>query len=105
MRLRELVTLRRVIVAIVLLALLFGVEGGEYGTRDWLELRAQARQEREMLAELTRDVDSLAGALRRLERDPATQEKVAREEFGMVKEGEFLFRLIPGGAGEGDGER
>ncbi len=104
MRLRELVTPRRVIAAIVLLALLFGVEGGEYGTRDWLELRAQARQEREMLAELTRDVDSLAGALRRLERDPATQEKVAREEFGMVKEGEFLFRLIPGGVGDGEGE-
>ncbi len=104
MRLRELVTPRRVIAAIVLLALLFGVEGGEYGTRDWLELRAQARQEREMLAELTRDVDSLAGALRRLERDPATQEKVAREEFGMVKEGEFLFRLIPGGEGDGEGE-
>ncbi len=102
MRLRELVTLRRVILAIVLLALLFGVEGGEYGTRDWLELKAQARQERELVAELTRDVDSLAGALRRLERDPATQEKVAREEFGMVKEGEFLFRLIPGGEGEGE---
>ena len=101
MTLRELVTPRRVIAAIVLLALLFGVEGGEYGTRDWLELKAQARQERELVAELTRDVDSLAGALRRLERDPATQEKVAREEFGMVKEGEFLFRLIPGGEGDG----
>ncbi|HSE27166.1 MAG TPA: septum formation initiator family protein [Gemmatimonadales bacterium] len=100
MRLRELVTIRRVIVAIILLALLFGVEGGEYGTRDWLALRTQARQERELVAELTGDVDSLAVVLRRLERDPATQEKVAREEFGMVREGEFLVRLIPGGEGE-----
>jgi cell division protein FtsB len=104
-KLRELVTLRRVIVGIVLLALLFGIEGGEYGTRDWLELKAQARQEREMVAALTADVDSLGRVLRRLERDPATQEKVAREEFGMVKEGEFLFRLIPGGDGKEGGER
>ena len=102
MTLRELVTPRRLIAAIVLLALLFGVEGGEYGTRDWLELKGQAREERELVGGLTGEVDSLAGVLRRLEHDPATQEKVAREEFGMVREGEFLFRLIPGGEGEAE---
>ncbi len=104
MRLGELVTPRRLLLAVVLLALLFGIEGGEYGTGDWLALRRQAREERMMVAELTRDVDSLTGALRRLERDPATQEKVAREEFGMVRDGEVLYRLIPGGEGE-RGER
>ncbi|HJS46401.1 MAG TPA: septum formation initiator family protein [Gemmatimonadales bacterium] len=102
MTLRELVTPRRLIAAIVFLALLFGVEGGEYGTRDWLELKGQAREERDLVGALTGEVDSLATVLRRLEHDPATQEKVAREEFGMVREGEFLFRLIPGGDGEGE---
>ena len=105
MTLRGLVTPRRLIAAIVILALLFGVEGGEYGTRDWLELKAQAREERDLLGGLTGEVDSLARVLRRLEHDPATQEKVAREEFGMVREGEFLFRLIPGGDGEGEAAR
>jgi cell division protein FtsB len=103
-KLRELVTPRRVIVGIVLLALLFGVEGGEYGTRDWRELKAEARQERELVAAMTADVDSLGRVLRRLERDPATQEKVAREEFGMVKEGFFLFLLFPGGLGLDGGD-
>ena len=102
MRLGELVTARRLILAIVVLALLFGIEGGEYGTRDWLALRRQARAERALLAGLTREVDSLAGALRRLERDPATQERVAREEFGMVRDGEVLYRLIPGGSADDD---
>lgn len=96
MKLGELVTPRRIALAIIVLALFFAIEGGEYGMSDWHELRGQSRDERERLAELTREVDSLAVVLRRLERDPATQERVAREEFGMIREGEFLFRLIPG---------
>jgi cell division protein FtsB len=95
-KLAGLVTPRRVALAIVVLALFFALEGGEYGMRDWYELRGQSRDEEERLVELTREVDSLAVVLRQLERDPATQERVAREEFGMIRDGDFLFRLIPG---------
>ena len=95
MKLRQLVTPRRLILAVVVLSLLFGLEGGEYGTSDWLSLRADEREEGALVAELTREVDSLEVVLRRLQRDPATQERVAREQFGMIREGEFLFRLIP----------
>ena len=45
---------------------------------------------------LQRVVDSLEGAARPFERDPRTQERVAREQFGMIRRGEFLFRIVPG---------
>jgi hypothetical protein len=41
-------------------------------------------------------VDSLDRAAQAVERDPRTQERVARESFGMIRRGEFMFRLVPG---------
>jgi hypothetical protein len=32
-----------------------------------------------------------------IERDPRMQERVARERFGMLRKGEFLYRLVPTG--------
>jgi cell division protein FtsB len=40
-------------------------------------------------------VDSLTRAAVGLELDPRVQERVARERFGMIKKGEFLYRLVP----------
>ena len=41
-------------------------------------------------------MDSLERAAKAIENDPRTQERVARESFGMIRKGEFLFRLVPG---------
>lgn len=87
---------RWLIFAIVAVAAVFAVEGGEYGTRDWLKLRQRERREREQVAELERLVDSLERAAVALEHDPRVQERVARESFGMIRRGEFLYRLVPG---------
>jgi cell division protein FtsB len=35
-----------------------------------------------------------------LENDPATIEKVAREEYGMIREGEICYRVEPGSESE-----
>jgi cell division protein FtsB len=40
-------------------------------------------------------VDSLTHAERLVRTDPATQERIAREEFGLVRDGEILYRFIP----------
>jgi hypothetical protein len=40
-------------------------------------------------------VDSLERLARAIERDPRVQERVARERFGMLRKGEFLYRLVP----------
>jgi cell division protein FtsB len=77
-------------------ALYFAIQGGEYGTTDLLQLRNEEAQERSDVARLQQVVDSLERVARAIENDPRTQERVARESFGMIKKGEFLFRLVPG---------
>ena len=77
------------------LALYFALQGGEYGTLDLLQLRREEAQERAQVAELQRLVDSLTTAAVGIELDPRVQERVARERFGMIKNGEFLYRLVP----------
>lgn len=82
--------------AAVAFALYFAVQGGEYGTTDLVELRESVTREEAEVARLRGVVDSLEKAARAVERDPRTQERVARETFGMIRRGEFLFRLVPG---------
>ena len=79
--------------AVVLLAL--AAWGGEYSTADWLTMRRQLGDEREKVAALQAEVDSLAKAAKDLETNPAVQERVAREEFGMIRDGELLYRVVP----------
>ncbi len=79
--------------AVVLLAL--AVWGGEYSTGDWLTMRRQLADERENVAALEVEVDSLTKAAQDLETNPAVQERVAREEFGMIRDGEILYRVVP----------
>jgi len=85
------------------LAAYYAVWGGEYTLWDLLRLKKDRAEAAETLARTRREVDSLKARAERLERDPATIERVARERFGMVKEGETLYRFVPvdsGGAGE-----
>jgi cell division protein FtsB len=79
----------------LLFALYFALQGGEYGTLDLLQLRREEASERALVERLTQLVDSLEHAAGAIERDPRTQERVARERFGMLKKGEFLYRLVP----------
>ena len=51
---------------------------------------------------LAREVDSLrvenqllADQIKRLEEDPRAIEKVAREQFGMARKGESVYRILP----------
>ena len=80
---------------IVVLALVFAVQGGEYTTWNWWELRSAERREAAAVADLKDVVDSLEKAAIAIERDPRVQERVARESFGMIRNGEYLFRVVP----------
>jgi cell division protein FtsB len=74
-------------------ALVFALAGGEYGTLDWLELRRQERAEQRAIAELKVEVDTLKRFAKALATDRRLMERIAREEFGMIRKGEFLYRL------------
>jgi cell division protein FtsB len=76
-------------------ALYFALQGGEYGTLDLLQLQREENEEGAKVARLRWLVDSLTKAANAIERDPQVQERVARERFGMIRKGEFLYRLVP----------
>ena len=87
-------TRTHVIVTILLLALLFAVQGGEYSTWDFLTLLREEREEISRIAELRREVDSLEKEAKAVETDPATQERLARELYGMLRKGEYVYNII-----------
>ena len=74
-------------------AAVFALGGGEYSTLDWLELRRQERAESEVIARLEVEVDSLTKYAERVKTDRRLQERIAREDFGMIRKGEFLYRI------------
>jgi len=87
---------RTTLAALVVLAgaAVFALGGGEYSTLDWLELRRQERAETEAIARLEVEVDSLAKYAERVKTDRRLQERIAREDFGMIRKGEFLYRIV-----------
>ena len=86
---------RQVALLVGFAGVVFGFAGGEYGTLDWWTLRRDVAREREAITSLTAEIDSLSKVAHALERDPATQERFAREQFGMLRPGELLFRVEP----------
>ncbi len=72
----------------------FALQAGEYSTPQWLELRRKEKAERAQLDSLTREVDSLARIRRLVENDPAWQERIAREQYGMLRKGETEFTVV-----------
>jgi cell division protein FtsB len=85
---------RLLVAAGLLAALIFAFEGGEYVTRDLM--RQKQRRARLALAidSAQHVVDSLKRYKKRLETDAALQERIAREEFGLVRgDKELLYRI------------
>ena len=79
---------------VIIAALAFAVQGGEYSTADLLRQRRERAQALRSIDSLTRVVDSLRRYRDRLQRDPKLQERIAREEFGMVRgDKELLYRF------------
>jgi cell division protein FtsB len=85
---------RLVWAAIIVAALVFAVQGGEYSTLDLLHQRRDRRHMLAAIDSLTRVVDSMRRYRDQLQRDPKLQERVAREDFGMVRgTKELLYRF------------
>jgi len=86
-------------------AVYYGVFGGEYSVFELHGTRVDLERERLTLLELQSQIDSLSAWSDSLRNDPQTLERVARERFGMIREGETLYRFAAPEAGtEADGE-
>jgi cell division protein FtsB len=92
---------RLLIVVAIVVVVVFAIQGGEYGTSDLLRQRARRQALIARLDSLQRQVDSLTRRKRALQYDVSLQERIAREEFGMVKgQKEILYRFADPDSGK-----
>jgi len=71
----------------------FAIQGGEYGTVELLRQYFERRAVLRAIDSLKHTVDSLGRVKQAIATDPAVQERIAREEFGMIKSKELLYRF------------
>jgi len=83
-------------------AVYFAVFGGEYSVFELRRTRAALEAERARVAELRHRIDSLEAWADSLENDPAVLERLARERYGMIRDGETLYRFAEGDSTEAD---
>jgi cell division protein FtsB len=87
--------IRRVLFGIVVLTVIwFAVEGGQFGWSDLWKQRQQKKQLQHDIDSLEKRVDSLRRYRSRLDTDRELQEKLARENVGMVRGDKELIYLI-----------
>jgi len=75
------------------LAVYYAVFGGEYSLFELRKARAEIEAREKEVAALSRTLDSLRAWVDSLQNDSATLERLAREKFGMIRDGEVLYRL------------
>jgi len=87
--------IRRVLFwCVVAAAIVYAVQGGEWGTDDLLAQRSRAARLRAEIDTLRHEIDSLGRVKKAILTDAAVQERIAREEFGMVRgDKELLYRF------------
>jgi cell division protein FtsB len=85
------------IVAMIMLAVVLAVFGVKESVRAWQMRRDMRAVERELTTLRGQQTD-LAKTVERLRNDPLYIEKLAREEMGMVREGETVLKFPSQGA-------
>ena len=79
---------------LVIGAFAFALMGGEYSTVDLWHQRQFKQRLAAQTDSLAREVDSLRREAKAVLTDRATQERIAREQYGMVRgDKEILYRL------------
>jgi cell division protein FtsB len=85
---------RIVLVVLAIGAVFFALQGGEYSTVDLWKQREFKKKLIVQTDSLERVVDSLRREAKAVQTDRATQERIAREQYGMVKgDREILYRF------------
>jgi cell division protein FtsB len=79
---------------LALSALYFALFGGEYGYFEVRRLERERRQEQAQLEQLQRELKDLQARRATLQNDSATLERLAREKYGLIRDGERLYRFV-----------
>ena len=81
------------ILGMLLLATYFAIFGGEYSIFELRRLERLDVSASADLAEVEAEIDSLSALASELRNDPEAIERVARERYGMIRDGEILYRF------------
>lgn len=84
--------MRTVMGLVLVLAVVDGVFG-ERGVLANMQLRQRNARQQASIDELTAHNEALTDDIRRLREDPSAVEELAREELGLIKDGELLIIL------------
>ena len=84
---------RAIVPGLLLVAAYYAVFGGEYSLFELGRAREAVVTQKVTLVELEEELDSLAAWADSLRSDESTLERIARERFGMIREGETLYRF------------
>jgi cell division protein FtsB len=88
---------------LVLLALYYALFGGEYSAFELWGIRSEGRESVIRVEELTELTEKLGTRAEALESDDRALEFIARENFGMIRDGEILYRFADSGEDEEEG--
>lgn len=72
----------------------FALFGGDYGYFEVRRLEREHAVEEQRLRELQADLIRIGARTDSLEHDSATLERLAREKYGLIREGERLYRFV-----------
>ena len=86
---------RLIMPALLIVAAYYAVFGGEYSLFELRGARAAVAEEQATLGQLQSQIDSLETWADSVRSDSATLERIAREQFGMIRDGETLYRFVP----------
>jgi len=86
--------MKRLILPVLIgLSVYFALFGGEYSVFEVRRVRAENLELEQRLTELKWANDSLRTRAEALDTDSATIERLARERYGMIRDGEILYRI------------
>lgn len=84
---------RLIVLGLLVLAGYFAVWGGEYSVLDARRAKEELAARRAELTVVTRQIDSLSVHIDALRHDDEALERFARERYGFIRDGEFLYRV------------
>lgn len=86
--------LRWLMVPLVAGAAYYAVFGGEYSLLEMRRLDREKKLEAERLKQTRADVTRMRARADSLDHDSASLERIAREKYGLIKNGERLYRFV-----------
>ena len=85
---------RWLMVPLVAGAAYYALFGGEYSLMEARKLERERVREQQRLEEVRSELVLLRARADSLEHDSATLERIAREKFGLIREGERLYQFV-----------